>query len=393
MRTHERRVCDACFFPRVFRLHELSMISGTCSRRALMAVAALHAVPALGAMPAAPLGALGVKPRALVFPHDFGAHPDTHIEWWYVTGSLAASGALYGFQVTFFRTRTGVAAAHPSRFAASQLAFAHAALSDLPRSRLRHDQRIARSGFGIADAAVGDTAVLLRDWKFARTGTPGQSRYHAQITSDSAGFRFDLEFDTTQPLLLQGDAGYSRKGPQPGQASHYYSQPQLAVAGVLTLDGKALPVRGTAWLDHEWSDSLLDAQAVGWDWIGMNLADGSALTAFRLRRADGSAIYAGGSLRPHGGVVRAFAPDEVRFTAGRVWESPGTRARYPVEWAIESPAGRHTVKALLDNQELDSRGSTGSVYWEGLSDLHDERGQRVGRGYLEMTGYAGRLTV
>ena len=335
----------------------------------------------------------GVAPRALAFPADFGAHPDTRIEWWYVTGTLQAGSALHGFQITFFRSRGAAATAHPSRFAARQLLFAHAAVTDLAQGRLRHDQRLARAGFGIADAAEGDTAVTLRDWSLQRDGPPAQSRYRSQVASESAGFRLDLTFATTQPLLLQGDAGHSRKGPRPEQASHYYSQPQLAVAGTLALDGQPLAVTGKAWLDHEWSEALLDVQAVGWDWLGMNLDDGAALTAFRLRRADGSALWAGGSFRAAGGAVRAFAPEEVQFTPGRTWRSPVSQAVYPVEWTVTTPAGTHRVKPLLDAQELDSRASTGAIYWEGLSELLDERGQRVGRGYLEMTGYAGALRL
>ena len=344
-----------------------------------------------------------MRQRPLVFPADHGSHPDTRIEWWYVTGSVQpAAGAgpagsrgsdTCGFQITFFRSRTEVAADHPSRFAARQLLFAHAALTDLKQGRLLHDQRIARAGFNIAEAAVGDTAVSLRDWHFTRAAQDRGSRYRARVSSDSAGFGLDLQFDTTQPLLLQGAAGYSRKGPRPEQASHYYSQPQLAVSGTLTRDGSALPVRGTAWLDHEWSNSLLDPAAVGWDWIGMNLDDGGALTAFRLRGADGSAIYAGGSFRPAGGTAHSFAAGEVQLTPGRVWTSPGSRARYPVEWRVDTPAGRYRVKSLLDAQELDSRASTGSIYWEGLSELQDEPGRPIGRGYLEMTGYAGRLSL
>ena len=363
------------------------MSPGDISRRAWLWLAALASAQPNAAH------AQGVSRRPLQFPQDFGAHPETRTEWWYVTGSLAAAAQTYGFQITFFRSRTGVDAAHPSRFAARQLVFAHAALTDLPNARLRHDQRIARSGFRIAEAAPGDTDVVLRDWRLARSGAAQQSLYNAHVASDSAGFRLALSLAATQPVLLQGDAGFSRKGPEAAQASHYYSQPQLAASGVLTLDGRALAVRGTAWLDHEWSDSLLAAQAVGWDWVGMNLDDGSALTAFRLRRADGGTLYAGGSVRARGGSVRSFAPDEVSFGAGRVWTSPGSRARYPVEWTLETPAGRHTVKALLDNQELDSRNSTGAIYWEGLSDLLDEHGQRVGRGYLEMTGYAAPLKL
>ncbi len=335
---------------------------------------------------------LGVSPRMLTFPGDFGAHADTRTEWWYLTGALQSGSRLFGFQVTFFRSRTGVAADHPSRFAASQIVFGHAALTDVQRRQLRHDQRIARSGFGTA-ADEGDTRIHLRDWSLQREGPAEHSVYRTEVQSDSAGFRYALTLSTTQPVLLQGDAGYSRKGPSPRHASHYYSQPQLSVDGQLTLDGEALAVKGRAWLDHEWSQLLLDDEAVGWDWIGMNLDDGSALTAFRLRRADGSTLYAGGSFRAPGGAVRNFAPGEVTLTAGRRWRSAASQAVYPVEWALESPAGRHTVKALIDEQELDSRGSTGAFYWEGLSALLDAQGHAIGRGYLEMTGYASRLLL
>jgi len=361
------------------------MLAQMKRRQVLGALAAL--APGLHAR-AAP-----IAPRVLAFPADFGAHPATRTEWWYLTGALQAGERLFGFQVTFFRSRTGVAADHASRFAARQIVSAHAALSDVQAGKQRHDQRIARAGFGIAEAAEGDTHVILRDWLLTREGAVDASRYRTQIASDSAGFRLDLALTTTQPLLLQGNAGFSRKGPRPEQASHYYSQPQLTATGTLTLDGRALSVQGSAWLDHEWSESLLDPQAVGWDWIGINLADGSALTAFRLRRADGSALFAGGSLRSAGGKVRSFGPDEVRFTPGRRWLSPGSRASYPVEWTVQTPAGEHLVRALFDAQELDSRGSTGAFYWEGLSDLLDAHGQRVGRGYLEMTGYAQPLTL
>lgn len=358
--------------------------------------------PLLLALAASPWAALasaapGVqRGRVLAFPRDHGAHPDTRTEWWYATGWLAAPGESeprFGFQVTFFRSRTDVAASHPSRFAASQLVFAHTALTDLGERRLRHDQRIARAGFEIAGAAEDDTRVVLRGWRFERSGTAQSSVYRARLASDSAGYAIALELAAEQPLLLQGEAGFSRKGPRPEQASHYYSQPQLAVAGTLIRDGRAQPVQGRAWIDHEWSESLLDADAVGWDWIGMNLLDGSALTAFRLRRADGSVLWTGGSLRRPGGEVRAFASDEVRFEPLQRWASPSSRADYPIEWRVSSPAGTQRVRALLADQELDSRSSTGAIYWEGLSELLDERGRRVGLGYLEMTGYATRLRL
>ena len=330
----------------------------------------------------------------LRFPDDFGAHPESRIEWWYITGALDSSGGTAGFQITFFRAATGIeGAAAASRFAARQIVFAHAAVTDLAQRRLRHDQRIARSGFGIAGAASGDTDLVLRDWRLKRSDHAGTSRYDTSAASQTGGFAFDLVLDATQPVLLQGTGGVSKKGPDPTQTSRYYSEPQLAVRGTLRLDGAPAEVTGRAWLDHEWSDSILDARAVGWDWIGINLDDGGALTAFRLRRADGSALWSGGSHRPAGGETRDFANGEVAFTPGRLWQSPSSRARYPVEWRIATPAGSFVVRSLLDDQELDSRASTGAIYWEGLSLLEDLQGRRLGRGYLEMTGYANRLVL
>ena len=355
-------------------------------RRALLLSGAALALPWATASNAA-----GVRPRPLAFPADHGAHPETRTEWWYVTGALESAAEKFGFQITFFRSRTSVPADHTSRFAASQLHFAHVALTDLSAGRMRHDQRIARAGFGRASAAEGDTRLTLGDWTLERDGTAAASRYRTRIVSRD--FSFDFTLTATQPVLLQGDAGHSRKGPQPEQASHYYSLPQLSVSGQLRRDGRVSAVQGRAWLDHEWSDSVLAPQAVGWDWIGINLDDGGALMAFRIRRADGSALYAGGSFRSSAGVLTVFGPNDVGFTAGRTWRSAASGATYPVGWTVQTPAGTFGVASLLDDQELDSRSSTGAVYWEGLSELRDAAGRRVGLGYLEMTGYAAALRL
>ena len=132
------------------------------------------------------------------------------------------------------------------------------------------------------------TRVVLRGWHFERSGTAQAGVYRARLASDSAGYAIDLELAATQPVLLQGEAGFSRKGPELRQASHYYSEPHLAASGRLVLAGQEAQGNGRAWMDHEWSDEILAGDAVGWDWIGINFFDGSALTAFVLRRADGS---------------------------------------------------------------------------------------------------------
>jgi len=247
-----------------------------------------------------------------------------------------------------------------------------------------------------APAASGAQLVQLHDWSLLRQAPSSpddtRSRMHAAVRSEH--FSLDLDLASTQPVLLQGEAGYSQKGPDPADASHYYSEPQLAVRGRLERAGApARDVSGRAWLDHEWSNRYLGSDAVGWDWVGFNLGDGAALMAFRLRRANGAVTWAGGSYRSPVGELRNFAASEVRFEPRRRWTSPRTQASYPVEWMLTTPSGRWRVAALQDDQELDSRNSTGSVYWEGLSALKREDGSVAGHGYLELTGYAGRLRL
>ena len=384
-----------------------------------LALSCAGAAPALAAAQAIQAsesdGRRVFKPRPLVFPADHGSHNEARTEWWYLTGWLRDEAQrLYGFQVTFFRSRVDPAQRLRSRLAARQLLFAHAALTDAAGRAHWHDQALARwngepaewptpqanvampTQLGLqASAGLQDTDVRLRGWRLQRQA--GDGAYRTQVRA--ADFALTLDAAPTQELLLQGERGWSRKGPGPEQSSHYYSQPQLRVSGQLQRAGRSHSVRGQAWLDHEWSEALLHPEAVGWDWIGMNLDDGASLTAFQLRRADGSALWAGGSWRPASGpagqaAARSFQPGEVSFEPGRRWTSPSTGIRYPVEWRLTTPVGRFAVAALLDAQELDSRRSTGAIYWEGLSELKSaDGGPRLGLGYLELTGYGARLAL
>jgi len=354
-------------------------------RRALLL--ALAAAPVLGL--AAPVAYPPVRPRPLVFPRDHGAHPDYRIEWWYLTGWLDAQPEPIGFQVTFFRTRTPIDPANPSRFAAQQLIIAHAAIADPTRGSLLQDERVARAGFGLAGASELDTDVRVDRWTLTRDPDAG---YRSEIAARG----FDLRFTArpTQPLLLQGEDGFSRKGPELEQASYYYSVPQLEVQARLSQGGRTLEAPGRAWLDHEWSSTLLDPAASGWDWIGMNLDDGSALTAFQIRaKATGAPLYAYASLRPPGlARVQTFGPREIGFEPLTLWTSPRTRATYPVAQRIRIGERLFETEPLFEDQELDSRASSGAIYWEGASLLY-ESGRSVGRGYLEMTGYAGPMRL
>jgi predicted secreted hydrolase len=336
---------------------------------------------------AAPSYAAVTAGQRLVFPADHGSHPQFRTEWWYVTGWLTTEhGEPLGFQVTFFRTKPDIDENNPSAFAPHQLLIAHCAISDPKRGRLWQDQRIRRAGMGLAEAAVGDTHVWIDNWSLQR----GTAAYTAKI--DAEDFTVDLRLIETQALLLNGDSGVSRKGPSPSAASYYYSVPHLRVTGVVTRQGSADRVAGEAWLDHEWSSEYLDSQAVGWDWIGIGLDDGAALMAFRIRGPQGEQRWAGGTLRGGDGQVQILQPADVEFHAGRHWTSPRTQIAYPVQWRVRAGSREFNLEPLLDDQENDTRLSTGAIYWEGAVRAY-EQGRLVGRGYLELTGYGERLRL
>jgi predicted secreted hydrolase len=289
----------------------------------------------------------------LSFPRDHGAHPDFRIEWWYVTGWLEDA---LGFQVTFFRARPEEQSDNPSSFNPRQILFAHAALSDPQRGRLLHDQRAARAGFSLAHAQTDRTGVWIDDWSLVLDGR----RYEARIAARD--FDFQLTFFAGE-IVLQGENGFSRKGHRPHEASYYYSRPHLEVTGKLNGRG----VSGSAWLDHEWSSAYLAPEAAGWDWAGLNLADGRSLMAFRMRARSGTTH---------------FAPPGVSMTPLRTWRSPRTGVEYPVSMQVNDLR----LEPLMDDQELDSRTSTGTIYWEGAVRAFRKTAE-VGRGYLELTGY------
>ena len=162
--------------------------------------------------------------------------------------------------------------------------------------------------------------------------------------------------------------------------------------GNITRGETANAVTGDAWLDHEWSSEYLDRDAVGWDWIGINLDDGAALMAFRIRAEDGSSRWAGATLRESGGRVHGLEAPDVDFTPRRTWHSTRTGVVYPVEWRIRAGTQILDLVPLLDDQENDTRASTGAIYWEGaVRAYHD--GQLVGHGYLELTGYGKKLRL
>lgn len=381
-------------------------------------VAACVVAPSFAALPVYP----DVDPNEVAnFPRDFGAHPAYRTEWWYITGWLTtADGDELGFQVTFFRARVPTDEANPSRFAPKQMLFAHAAIIDPKLGRSVVDQRIARTGFGYAQYSDVDTSLKLGDWTLVRIddgpGKPGAPNPPLRFRTVVKGERFSLELDLHTPdaILMQGAdparAGYSQKGPSARDASRYFSIPQLQVEGRIARPTSAeaggatsnVDVKGTAWLDHEWSSAYLNPQAVGWDWVGLNLDDGGALMVFQVRDRKGNSLWSGGSRRFPDGSLERYSPGDIAFTTTRLWDSKVSGTSWPIGQAItiaKAPNDKRTnvkitplaftLEPLVDSQEIDARLTTGTIYWEGAvrASVNDVRGRSLGKGFLELTGY------
>ncbi|MEO8521139.1 MAG: lipocalin-like domain-containing protein [Acidobacteriota bacterium] len=325
--------------------------------------------------------------RAVVLPADHANHPDYKLEWWYYTGNLdAAGGQRFGYQLTFFRIGVDPAPANPSRWAVRDLYMTHLALTDVTGRTYRFTERMNRAGPGWAGASATGYRVWNEDWSAARNSG---GVHHLAARSDAFGL--DLSLGEGRPAVLHGDHGYSRKGASPANASHYYSLTRMPTTGTITVAGRAFAVTGQSWMDHEFGTSFLEPDQVGWDWFSIQLEDGRDLMIFQLRRKDGSIDprSSGTLVERDGTAVPITLASGFRLDPGRTWTSPASSARYPVAWTVNLPGAalELEVEAAVDDQELRAAQGSGVTYWEGAIDV---RGRGVkGRGYLEMTGYAG----
>ncbi|MGH2538123.1 MAG: lipocalin-like domain-containing protein [Candidatus Promineifilaceae bacterium] len=360
--------------------------------------AALTPLPAPTEAPSA--YARATEPGGMAFPRDLGPHPAYQTEWWYYTGNLAtAAGRPFGFQLTFFRRAlTPPTAGAPdcpagecSDWRSNQLYLAHFALSDVAGDAFYAHERFSRAAAGLAGAQADPYRVWLEHWS-AAASVPDQVRLQAAVE----GVGLDLSLTQTLPPILHGQAGLSPKGPEPGNASYYYSIVQQQVEGSLTAGGEQHAVTGRAWKDHEYGTSALGPGAVGWDWFSLQFEDGSALMFFQIRSQDGRLEPASsGTFVLPDGATRHLTLENWSVEVLDDWASPVSGAIYPAGWRIQLSAGAELAleiegRPLLANQEL----NLSTVYWEGAVEFDGQLNGRPAHavGYIELTGYAEPMT-
>lgn len=410
--------------------HPLHGLQGAMRRAAIWLAAAFLA----GCVPPAPeadraglrLGAVlgaGAKdagfakaelPRAFAFPADHGAHPAFRSEWWYLTAALESDGRAFGVQFTVFRQALFPEGPAEDPWRNGQAWLGHLAITDVAAGRHLQAERLARGHPALAGAQVAaahadassatspnpDAALAPAKASAAQPGPapPGAfslwlegwrlegrqlTRRDGLWSLDAAAedFSVSLRLAQTKPIVLQGDRGLSVKGP--GQASYYYSIPRLRAEGQLQVDGATHAATGLAWLDREWSTSMLGEQQLGWDWFALMLDSGEDLMAFRMRRSDGRRDPWDRAARiDRTGAVRHLQPADFRL-APLGWWRDEWGAAWPVRWSLQIEQANWQIVAAIEDQRMDAL----LTYWEGLVEVQDEAGRRLGRGYMELTGY------
>ncbi len=326
------------------------------------------------------------------FPADHGSHPGFKTEWWYFTGNLRdESGNEFGYQLTFFRQGV-IDPSHSvpegSRFIQRDIKFAHFAISSISEKKFHHFQKVSRGAFGEAGFDNGTTIAWIEDWTCERTGL-----HSFQLKASGEGVSIDLHVASTTPPVLHGENGLSRKSAGEGRASHYYSLTRMETTGTVTLGDTTRDVRGLTWFDHEWATNQLDSHQQGWDWFSLQCDDGSDLMLFQIRTADGGRDpFSSGTWIDASGTQRHIREDEFVLEPVEWWTSPKTKAKYPVAWRIRIiPLDLElNATARFASQEL---AIDPISYWEGAISANGTRAGRplAAKGYLEMTGYAGRI--
>jgi predicted secreted hydrolase len=325
------------------------------------------------------------------FPRDYGPHLDFQTEWWYYTGNFEADhGGQFGYQLTFFRrglVPPDQGISRESSWAADQVYMGHFALTDVESGTHAGFERFSRGGAGLAGAESMPFQVWLEDWSIVEEDSGGY-----RIRAEQDGFGIDLYLRDQKGVVFHGEGGCSRKGPDPGNASYYFSQTRLETEGAVLVGGERIPVEGLSWMDHEFSTSALSPGQVGWDWFSIQLDDGTDLMVFQIRRSDGTVDpYSSGTLIDPQGKKESLSREDFQIQTQDIWLSPESGAEYPAAWNVKIPGQDLTleIQPLLADQEMD----VSYIYWEGAVQVTGAyQGQQVsGLGYVELTGYAASM--
>ncbi len=337
---------------------------------------------------------LADRPYRFDFPRDHAAHFGYQTEWWYYTGHVrAADGRRFGYELTFFRIGLRPGDPKPlagqSAWRGNQLYPAHFAITDESGKQFVHVERFTREALGAGYASEKNLDVRVGDWTLV-----GTNPFRMHAAADGAAITF-AQFAEKAPAI-HGHDGVTPKAACAACASHYYSMTRLRTTGTLVYGGQRLNVTGLSWMDHEFGSNELQSNQAGWDWYAIQLDDRREFMLYTLRQKDGTITpqSSGSLIAPDGRVTHLQLSDFSTVATGS-WKSPHTGGVYPSGWRVRVPRANLDIvlRPTLADQELPN--TVGGVsYWEGAVDALDAgSGRPLGVGYVELTGYAGAISL
>ncbi len=315
----------------------------------------------------------------------FAAQASVPAQWWRCTGHLRArDGRRFDFTLAIFRYGGFVSderARTANRWAGGTTFSATLGIVDESQRTFVQDERRERA-LGIASAAADRLAIRIADWTLAANARAANAPVTLRAGTDSV--KLDLRLLPTKPAFAFADGEVDR--------------PSLRARGTLVVDRRRVDVRGDAWLDTTFGTRARAAGAIGWNRYCIELDDGRAMLYETERRSDGTSLRVRATLVGRAGEVGplplpggSLGPG-VATKARAGWRSLRTGARYPNIWSLNLPSldMQISLEPVLYEQEIVAHG--GVPFWSGAVEIYDVRpgsdGLRLGRGYVELTGYA-----
>ena len=333
----------------------------------------------------------GTELDAVNLPRDLYAHAGAQTEWWYYTGhGETVSGKLFGFELVFFKRRTDLDkfSLVPLRVFGNPLFFAHFAITETDEKKFRYAHRKSANGFFDHPASASETHFHLRlgDWSLRES----HGAHILRATANNVVFEADLK--PTKPPVLNGRGGDGVSFKDTGEASRYFSYTRMEMEGDLIWNGTAEHFTGSAWMDREFGTWTPTENQKGWDWFSIQLDNNCELMCYQLRNSKGATSpFSSGTYINENGEFEHLTHEDFTIEPTGFWKSPRTNATYPSGWRVHVPKmGLDlTVSPVTQDQELDTRGTTMIIYWEGACEVEGKAGEFdvKGRAYVELVGY------
>lgn len=324
-------------------------------------------------------------------PRDLAAHKNAQTEWWYYTGHFKTdSGKQFGFELVFFKRRTDLDkfSLIPLRLFGNPIYFAHFAVTDADGKKFRYAHRKSSNGIFDYPASASEKHFHLRlgDWSLRES----KDTHILRATANNLVFEANLKPTKNVVLNGKGKDGVSYK--DEGQASRYFSYTRMELDGDIILNGETEHISGSAWMDREFGTWTPTDRQKGWDWFSIQLENNCELMCYQLRDSEENVSpFSSGTYVNEHGEFEPLAHNDFSIEPIGYWKSPNTNATYPSSWKVKSEKyGLDlTVTPVMQDQELDTRGTTMIVYWEGACEVAGKAGGTdvKGRAYVELVGY------